>query len=159
MKKFLTLFLSALTIVLCLTCFACKSNLTFKNDDSGNIESVVFVASDDVLLLNDQTTVADYLLALKEQGKLDFEASQSQYGLFINSVNGVENLTDQNGTHGFSWTLYTELAELNGVIYSVEDYGTYNANNKILNSASYGVSYTPCIKGYTYALVYSEWSY
>lgn len=136
-----------------------KSNVKFITAGDGVAENAVFTATNDVLALDENTSVADYIAALKDKGELDYTAEDGAYGLFITSVNGVENLTDANGTHGWSWAIYTNLTELDGVIYSTANYGTYDADGVTLNSASYGISGLPCVEGYTYALVYSEWSW
>ena len=107
--------------------------------------------------LADDTTLYDYLCALKEDGEINFEAEQGDYGMYITSVEGVTQTNE--GTNGYSWMIYTDLTELDGVVYSSADYGTWGYDGKTLNSASYGVSGLPAVEGYTYALVYSYWSY
>lgn len=136
-----------------------KGKVKFIAADDGKAQNAVFTATNDVLTLSADTSLADYLNALKDKGELEFTAEDGSYGLFITSVNGVENSTDEGGAHGWSWTVYTNLTELDGVIYSTPDYGTYDADGTILNSASYGVSGLPCVEGYVYALVYAEWSW
>ncbi|MGN0818649.1 MAG: hypothetical protein ACI4L9_06735 [Candidatus Coproplasma sp.] len=163
MKRITKLFATA--FVACLLCAVLaltgcgKGNVKFITAGDGKAENAVFTASKEVLPLDGKTSVADYINALKDRGELDFTAEDGAYGLFITSVNGVENVTDENGTHGWSWAIYTNLTELDGVIYSTSDYGTYEADGLVLNSASYGVSGLPCVEGYTYALVYSEWNW
>ena len=118
-----------------------------------------FTASDDVLQLTDKTSVKDYIDALADDGKIDVEGYESTYGYYITSVNGVSESTDESGTSGYSWMLYTDFTEEDGVIYADPAYGTFEHGGKTLASASYGVSQLPCVEGYTYALVYQAWSY
>lgn len=118
-----------------------------------------FTASDDVLQLTDKTSVKDYIDALAGDGKIDVEGYESTYGYYITSVNGVSESTDESGTSGYSWMLYTDFTEEDGVTYADPAYGTFEHGDKTLASASYGVSQLPCVEGYTYALVYQGWSY
>ncbi len=55
--------------------------------------------------------------------------------------------------------LYTDFTEADGVTYADSSYGTFDYNGRELACASYGVSYLPCVEGYSYALVYEAWSY
>ena len=87
------------------------------------------------------------------------EGYDSTYGYYITSVNGVSERTDESGTSGYSWMLYTDFTEEDGVTYADPSYGTFEHGGKTLASASYGVSQLPCVEGYTYALVYQAWSY
>ncbi|MGN0814403.1 MAG: hypothetical protein ACI4MH_04135 [Candidatus Coproplasma sp.] len=163
MKKFTKLLYTALAVcaLAAVLAFAgCgKSTVKFITADDGKAENAIFTVEKGLIELDDDTSVADYIAALKDNGELDYTAEDSTYGLFITSVNGVENVTDEGGTHGWSWAIFTNLTELDGVIYSSADYGTYQADGVTLYSASYGVSGLPCVEGYVYALVYAEWSW
>lgn len=124
--------------------------------DQGYSISYAFTPSSEVLTLSDSTSVKDYMDALKEDGVLTFEGSQSEYGFFISSVLGVENRTvssTANSYSGYGWTVYTTLREKDGVPYVYED-STFVYDAIILYKASYGVSGIPCVEGETYALVY-----
>ena len=84
-----------------------------------------------------------------DAGSLDFSASESEYGLFIESVNG--RAADPSANE--YWAIYTTLAELDGVSYSSSEYGVFEADGKTLASASYGASGLPMQEGELYALV------
>ena len=44
--------------------------------------------------------------ALKEDGEINFEAEQGDYGMYITSVEGVAQTNE--GTSGYSWMIYTK---------------------------------------------------
>lgn len=158
MKKKLFSLLIALCAVVTLAFAGCGKNLVVLNGADGSVESVVIVVDDSVMELNETTTLAEYLTALDEKGKIDVTLTDSTYGKYITAVNGVEEKT-VSATNGYSWMVYTDLTELDGVTYSNASYGTFAYKDKTLNSASWGVSTLPAIEGYTYALSYQEWSY
>lgn len=118
-----------------------------------------FTASDEVLQLTDTTSVKDYIDALADSGKIDVVGYESTFGYYITSVNGVAERTDASGTSGYSWMVYTNFTEEDGVTYADPAYGTFEYGDVTLASASYGVSQLPCVEGYVYALVYQAWSY
>ena len=116
------------------------------------------------LLKNDETLVVieavetggsleDALKELKADGKLDYEGSTSDYGFYLISINGY---TPDSSKNEF-WAIYTTLVEYDGVIYSSAEFGTYEWDNKILSSASYGVSGLPLIAGEIYILTISTY--
>ena len=163
MKRFIKIFVTALAVCLAAAAIVLsgcgKGRVKFLTAADGKAENAIFTAESGLITLDDSTSVADYIAALKDNGELDYTAEDGAYGLFITSVNGIENVTDEGGTHGWSWAIYTNLTELDGVVYSSADYGTYQADGVTLYSASYGASGLPCVEGYVYALVYSEWSW
>lgn len=164
MKKLTKIFASLVAVCALCAVFAfagCGKQVKIVSTDDGKTKSAVFVASSDVMELTVQTSLADYLEALQEKDELQYVAENSTYGLYITSVNGQAESTDANGSHGWSWMVYTDLVTIEGdkAIYSNAEFGTYEYEGKTLNSASYGISELPCVEGYTYALVYSEWSY
>ncbi len=136
---------------------ACGNGGVVKVENDYGSDNYVLTVSGSVMQLADDTTLYDYLCALKEDGEINFEAEQGDYGMYITSVEGIAQTNE--GTNGYSWMIYTDLTELDGVTYSSADYGTWGYDGKTLNSASYGVSGLPAVEGYTYALVYSYWSY
>lgn len=113
----------------------------------------IFTVSDGIVELDDQTTLYDYMAALKENGALNFEASEDSYGMYINGVGGVEEKYD--GTNAmYFWSIYTDLTELDGVLYT-SDYSSYTYDGVTMFPANYGASGLPAVEGYTYALVYT----
>lgn len=160
LQKILVAIIAVCTFAVALAFAGCGKRVTISNSDDGTAQTVEIVAKKGLIEFTDTTSLYDYMVALKDDGQLTFEASNSSYGYYIDSVEGVANLTE-SATHGWSWMIYTDLVTLYGdsTIYSTADYGTYEYNGKSYNSASYGCSYLPCAEGYTYLLVYSEWSY
>lgn len=130
-------------------------------DDSSEIEetssqsdekySVVFTADDAVVIKANTTegSLEDALNALKDSNALDFTGSQSEYGLYIESVNGKTADADKNEY----WAVYTTLTEIDGVSYSSAEYGTYDYDGTECASASFGASGLPMVEGNLYAVV------
>ncbi|MBO5327991.1 MAG: hypothetical protein J6B04_02320 [Clostridia bacterium] len=158
-NKFLALFLSVVALFSAIALSGCAKRLEVVVGDDGKTESVIFKISANVMEISPDSSVYDYMLALKEDGLFDFTSENSNFGQTILSVNGIENYVAENGLSGKSWMIYTDLTTLDDVVYSNAEYGTYEHDGKTLNSASYGVSGLPCIEGYTFALVYAEWSW
>lgn len=113
--------------------------------------SVVFTADDAVVIKADTTegSLEDALNALKDSNALDFTGSQSEYGLYIESVNGRTADAAKNEY----WAVYTTLTEIDGVSYSSAEYGTYDYNGTQCASASFGASGLPMVEGELYAIV------
>lgn len=113
--------------------------------------SVVFTADDAVVIKANTTkgSLEDALNTLKDSKALDFTGSQSEYGLFIESVNGKTADADKNEY----WAVYTTLTELDGVSYSSAEYGTYDYDGTECASASFGASGLPMVEGELYAIV------
>ncbi len=113
--------------------------------------SVVFTADDAVVIKANVTegSLEDALNALKDSKALDFTGSQSEYGLFIEAVNGKTAVADKNEY----WAVYTTLTELDGVSYSSAEYGTYDYDGTECASASFGASGLPMVDGELYAIV------
>lgn len=113
--------------------------------------SVVFTADDAVVIKANTTdgSLEDALNALKDSNALDFTGSQSEYGLYIESVNGRTADADKNEY----WAVYTTLTEIDGVSYSSAEYGTYDYDGTECASASFGASGLPMVEGNLYALV------
>lgn len=175
-KAIFALFAAAISVV-CLFAFAgCAEGADDKTNDGTTTEggdvtggedtgdwvevfddAIVFTASSELLQLSLSTTVKNYIDVLAERGLVTFEGYESAYGYFITQINGLAEQSTASG--GYSWMLFTDFTDENGVIYADPAYGTYDYNGNTLASASYGVSYMPCVENYTYALVYMEWSY
>ena len=156
MKKFLVSLFAILSIAAIFAFAGCADGKTNEQGTaSGNValevQSAVFTASNDVLALNDSTSVKDYMDVLAENGELKFGGSESEYGFYITSVYNTSASTNSY------WAVYTDLVTIEGdeTVYSNAEYGTFTYGGKTLYSASFGVSGLPCIDGYTYALVYT----
>lgn len=91
----------------------------------------------------------DALTVFQEEEKLTFSGSESEYGYYITSVNGVEAADDHY------WAVYTTLGTLDGTSYSDAQWGTFEYEGKTLASASYGVSGLPLVAGEYYAIVWT----
>ncbi|MDE6442730.1 MAG: hypothetical protein K2L12_08280 [Clostridia bacterium] len=161
MKKFLTSLLAILGVAVLFAFAGCETYepgdpLEPMKIDQGYSISYAFTASSDVMTIGDKTSMKDYLDALKEDGVITFEGSESQYGFFITSVLGVSSKTvssTANSYSGYDWTVYTTLREKDGVPYASDD-STFVYNGITLYKGAYGVSGIPCVEGETYALVY-----
>ena len=167
MKRKLGLIVAAVCLAASLAAFAaCDSSAEVSGPVAGGevtvSASAVFTASSDIMELTETTSVKDYLDALAEAGEISYTGEESTYGFYITSVYGIAetSATAADGSSfGYSWMVYTDFVEDDGVQYANSEYGVFDYNGKELASASYGVSYLPCVEGYTYALVYEAWSY
>ncbi|MDE6597942.1 MAG: hypothetical protein K2K60_04825 [Clostridia bacterium] len=166
MKKLLTVFL-ALCASLAAFVFAGCDNGGDNSGKSGEVvlgvQSVAFTAKDDIITLNDTTSVKDYMDALKENGELVFDGNDGSYGYYITSFYATEEKlisSTATSSEGYSWSFYIDFITLDGddAVYA-SDYATYDFNGKTLYSASYGVSGIPCVAGHTYAFVYEYYNY
>ena len=107
-----------------------------------------------VMETEDGKSMYDALVALQADGRLTFDGSESTYGFYITSVNGIA-ATNEN-----YWVVYTTLGTYEGVSYSDATWGTIEhsdapGNTYTLASASYGVSGLPLVEGELYALVWT----
>ena len=156
MKKLLAAIFTVISIAAVCAFAGCgnddRSRQKHNEIEQGYSISYAFTASNDVLTIGENTTVKDYLDALKADGKLSYEGYEGDYGYYINSVLGVQETYGTNSM--YYWAVYTSVTEIDGTIYAT-DYSTFNYNGIKLYSASYGVSGLPCVEGETYALVYT----
>lgn len=149
MKKFL----SALMLCAALSLFA----LAACNKDGSGVAELVETDGNTVVIKAIKTdasvSLADVLSSLKEQGKLDYEGRQGDYGLEILSINGYTPDSDKNEF----WAIYTTLGEYEGVSYSDGTWETFVYKDETLNSAAFGVSQMPIIAGELYILTISTY--
>lgn len=101
------------------------------------------------LKTDNELSVADVLSAFKEEGKLDFEGSISDTGLYLTAVNGYKPDSSKNEF----WGVYTTLDD---TTYSNTDW-TYEYDGKICYSAVLGVSGLPIVEGELYIITLSTW--
>ena len=160
-----------LTIAACAVAAVTLSGCNFKEPATPEVggggaavdfsASAVFTASSDVLELSKDTSVKDYLDALAGDGAIVIEGYTGDYGYYVTSVNGLAESSSvtESVSSGYSWMLYSDFMQEDGTVYADPEYGTFEYGEKTLASASYGISYMPCVEGYTYALVYQAWSY
>lgn len=146
MKKKLSILSLLLVLALALCAFAACGKGTAKVTVLKSEGEVLVIRADET---KTDVSFGDVLLDLKESGKIQFEASNGDYGLFITSVNG------RTVTGNEFWAVYTTLTEYDGVTYANEDYGTYTYGEAVCPSASVGVDYLPMIEGNLYILVLS----
>ncbi len=156
MKK-LIFVLAALIVCFAAGCAQAEVKKTQINDNT----SIIVIPSSDTLTIGEDTTLEDYITALKDDGKLAFEGDKGEYGLFITSMDGKANeviSSTANSSEGYSWTIYIDFLTLDGTIYA-GDSEVCDYDGKTLYKASYGVSSIPCLENHTYAFVYEHYSY
>lgn len=156
MKKLLFVLTSVLL------CFAvgCGKTEVRKTEIDDN-DSIVIVATSSTLEINDDTTLEDYIVALKDAGKLTFDGDKGDFGLFITSMDGKANeviSSTPNSSEGYSWNVYIDFLTLDGVIYASDSEVCVYKETK-LYKAAYGVSAIPCLKNHTYAFVYEYYNF
>ena len=155
MKKLLLLFTA---VLICFT-VGCGKTTNKVVDIDG--DSIIFTATSSVLEIDDDTTLGNYLVALKDAGELTFEGNTGDFGLYITSMNGKANeiiSSALNSSEGYSWTVYIDFLDIDGTPYA-GDSETVTYGEKTLYKASYGVSYIPCLEGHTYAFVYEYYNF
>lgn len=159
MKKLLALIITVASAIAVIAFAGCGSGNIKKVDINDN-ESYVFTATSDVMTITDDTTVYDYLIALKNNGEIEIEGSDTGFGYYITSVNGTAEVISSDYSEGTSWAVYLDFKTIEGDdgIYA-NDYSTCEYKGTTLYYASVGVSSLPCIEGHTYALVFEHWSY
>ena len=156
MKKLLAVFAAVLL------CFAvgCMQSEVKKTEIDDN-SSIIIVPASSTLEIDGKTTLADYIKALKDGGKLTFEGNEGDFGLFITSMDGKANeviSSTPNSSEGYSWTVYIDFLTLDGVPYA-GDSETLIYKGTTLYKASYGVSAIPCLENHTYAFVYEYYNF
>lgn len=141
-RRILAAFLLAVSACLCLAACGGKAS-GYELLESG--ERIVAVKASET---NEQVSLFDVLLRLREEGEIEFTYSDSEYGAYILSVNGYTPDVSKNEY----WAVYTTLGEYKEVSYSSAEYGTYDYNGTACASASYGVSGLPMVEGNVYLL-------
>lgn len=92
-------------------------------------------------------TLKDCMDDLKTRGELEFTEQNSEFGAFINSVNGIAN------TSSMYWMLYTDDAE------NSDNWSKIEYQSKTYNIANYGASSLVIAKDCIYIWVYTESAY
>ena len=152
-----TKILALLSSLICLFAIFAFAGCAGKRIEKGTLDGK------DCIIINVDTvekdmSFADYMQVLKDEGKLKYEGEVGAYGLFLTSLNGVENVSTDNGYKGTSWMLYIDFDVLDDVIYADSD-TYYEYNGKKLYSSMNGASGTPCLEGHTYVWVYEDYDY
>ena len=116
-----------------------------------NDETCVVIAADKS---DTDRSLYDALAFFATSGEITMDGSESEYGFYLTSLNGVA-ATNEN-----YWAVYTTLGTYEGVSYSDATWGTIEhsdalGNTYTLASASYGVSGLPLVEGELYALVWT----
>ena len=145
MVKRFTVFLSALLIA-----FAAFAGCT-----KDSIKGAKLIEKGERLVVIEATetggSLEDALAKFKEEKLLDYESAMGDYGLYVKKLNGY---TLENNEFV---AIYTSLSEYDGIAYSNTDWGTYEYNGKTYDSATYGASGLPLIKGEIYILAISTY--
>ena len=90
----------------------------------------------------------DALKALKADGKISYEEQTGDYGSYITAIGGYT----ADATKNEFVAIYSTLKEMDGVVYSTTEYGSYEYDGKTLGSASFGASGMPLIESELYIL-------
>ena len=138
-------------IVATITAFAGFVLSACGNNDA---DATLLESSETLVVIQANTTngsMQDAMAKFKEEGKLTYEGSESEYGFYLTSVNGYTPDASKNEF----WAVYTTLGEYGGVTYSSAEYGTYDYQGTPCASASYGISGLPMVEGYLYILTIS----
>lgn len=131
MKKFFSFILVILTTITLLSVVGCTQTETFVIKESDTY--IVINASNEQMQINNDTTLIDYMLSLKEDGELSFEIKNGM----ICSINGIENPSNYSSC----WMLYTSDTDnanttWGNVEYKGEVYGSSITGAEILKIKS-----------------------
>lgn len=138
MKKLLTLTL-AIIAVLSTLLVGCNNE----------VKDVVFTVDATKYEITETTTLNDYMGFLEVDGKLSFTTSDSAYGMFITSVNGVKNGIGSNPC----WMVYTDDPDYS----DTSDWGTeITVDGKTYKSTTLGISGIIVKANATYVLSYVQ---
>ena len=119
--------------------------LMFVGCGKNQADPVIILVDHEEYAFSDETTLYDYMLMLKDDGKIDFTCSEGAYGAFITSVNGVENGIAGNPC----WMIYTDDPEY----VDNSEWGTeIQADGKTFRSATAGISGIKITDGCRYVL-------
>lgn len=142
MKKLMAILTLVAVMIISASC-----NLTVDTKVEARItqktETVLAIEIDEA---SENATLLNAMRKLKENGELEYTTS----GIYVTSINGVENKADYSGY----WFIYTSDEE-----NSYAEWGTYVLGDKTLASASYGAENLKLKAGETYVFVYTEFSW
>lgn len=146
MKKLL---ISALVCASAAVAFsAACSNRSWAEEYTAEVSEglVVFTAPE----IHGELSLREYFDGLVDEGIITYTLE----GGMVSSINGVSNTSDFSSC----WMFYSDLIELDGVIYGNTEWGTYEYEGKTLASCANGVETMPVVEGFTYAAVYETFS-
>ena len=135
MKK-LVVIIACLMLAVSLLCGCGQKTKVLKETD----EFIIVTPSENFVA----KPLIDCMKDLKSRGELDYTEQESEYGAFINSVNGISNTASKY------WMLYTDDEE-NGSTWSTIEY-----QGKTYKIANYGASELIVAKGCIYIWVFTE---
>ena len=156
MKKLIIAFAA---VILCFAVGCSPSEV--KKTEIDDSTSIVIVPVSSTLKIEADTTLEDYIVALRDAGKLTFEGDKGDFGLFITSMDGKANeviSSTANSSEGYSWTVYIDFLTLDGALYA-GDSNVCEYKGTTLYKASYGVSAIPCVENHIYAFVYEYYNF
>lgn len=122
----------------------------------GNAKAKLLKSDEKLIVIEAIATggsIEDALKELKSDGEIDYEGSTSEFGFYLNSINGYVPDVSKNEF----WAIYTTLGEYEGVSYSNVEFGVYEYDGKECASASYGISGMPLVEGEIYIIAISTY--
>ena len=140
MKKIISkLSVVFLALVLVFCCSCSKETLVIKETDT----YIVITASETLIDQDEELTLIDYMLKLKDKGELEFEVS----GGMITSINGIDNPADYSSC----WMLYTSDTD-----NANNAWGTIDYKGNIYGSSMLGAEQLNVKIGCIYIWVYQS---
>jgi hypothetical protein len=158
-KKLLVSIIALCTAVCALALTACTGDNRQSSTDTvenGHKIYYAFTADKDVMTINENSSVYDYMLALKDKNFLTFEYTGSGKDLFITSILGIGSVSissTSNSYTGWDWMIYTTITSIDGTTYS-DDSSSCTIEGITYYMSSYGASGLPCVEGESYVWVY-----
>ncbi len=154
-RKVSCLFALCLVVLTSVLCFvACGGGTTTAKLVSATETQIVM----EIEKTDGVASAFDALKSLREQGKVVFEYSESEYGAYIHSINGKaeKNLeTTATSSKGYAWTLYTSDADV-----AYMDAGlTITVGETVCGQSSMGASALKVKESCLYVWVYEYYEY
>lgn len=132
-----------LTLCVTLSMAACLPNNSLVVFDSD--ECIAITVSEGQMPITSSSTLLDYMQALKNSERLNFEIDDGM----ITSINGIKNAADWSSC----WMLYTSDADNANTAW-----GTVEYNGKVYGSAIYGAEKLKIKEGCIYIWVYKSFN-
>lgn len=137
----------AAALVCAITAFALTAFAACKN--AADVDAELLVSDEKLVVIRacaDGGSLEDAMKSFSDGGRLNYEGSKSQYGLYLTSVNGYTPSGEEY------WTVYTTLGDYDGVSYSDADYGVFEYDGEVCACAMFGVSDLPLVADNLYVL-------
>ena len=147
-------------LVSCILFALCLAGLSACNKGGETTAKLEFSSAEQIVMSIEETdgkaNAFDALKSLRNQDLISFDYTESTYGAYITSINGVaEQIIEStpNSSKGYSWTLYTSDMK-----YAYEE-GAITYGETVCGKSSLGASSLVVKKDAIYIWVYEYYEY